>query len=83
MLTLLVRVSDISKSMLGAASERESETGDVPLSADMGQGLPFRPATLTALLYLYRHCNGFPCYASSTDQDPKLRLNRLFIFIQY
>ena len=52
---------DISKSMLDVAAERESETGDI-LNSDMGQGLPFRPATFDGV----------------TDQDPKLRLNRFF-----
>jgi 18S rRNA (guanine1575-N7)-methyltransferase len=66
---------DISKSMLEVASERESETGDV-LSADMGQGLPFRPATFDGVISI--SALQWLCYASSTDQDPKLRLNRFF-----
>ena len=49
--------------------------GDL-LLADMGQGLPFRPASfdgavsVSALQWL--------CYSDSSEQDPKLRLNRFF-----
>ncbi len=66
---------DISRSMLEVASEQESETGDL-MQVDMGQGLPFRPGTfdgaisISALQWL--------CYSNSSDQDPKLRLNRFF-----
>ncbi len=66
---------DVSKSMLEVAAERESDTGDL-LSSDMGQGLPFRPASfdgaisISALQWL--------CYSNSSDQDPRLRLNRFF-----
>lgn len=66
---------DISDSMLQVASEKESETGDL-ISSDMGQGLPFRPGSfdgaisISALQWL--------CYSDSSEQDPKLRLNRFF-----
>ena len=68
---------DVSASMLQVASESESTqaTGDL-LSVDMGQGLPFRPGTfdgaisISALQWL--------CYSDSSEQDPKLRLNRFF-----
>jgi len=66
---------DISDSMLKVAAEKESETGDL-ISSDMGQGLPFRPGSfdgaisISALQWL--------CYSDSSEQDPKLRLNRFF-----
>lgn len=66
---------DISKDMLEVASERETETGDV-LNADMGQGLPFRPATFDGVVSI--SALQWLCYSSSSDQDPKLRLNRFF-----
>ena len=66
---------DISKSMLDVASERESDTGDV-LNSDMGQGLPFRPATFDGVISI--SALQWLCYSASTDQDPKLRLNRFF-----
>lgn len=66
---------DIAPSMLSIAKERDTEEGDI-LQADMGQGLPFKPGTfdgavsISALQWL--------CYSNSSDQDPKLRLNRFF-----
>lgn len=66
---------DIAESMLEIANEREAEQGDL-VHSDMGQGLPFRPGTfdgcisISALQWL--------CYSNSSDQDPKLRLNRFF-----
>eukprot|EP01039_Chlorochromonas_danica_P006803 gene6803-7516_t len=66
---------DIAQSMLDIANERDAEQGDV-IKSDMGQGLPFRPGTfdgavsISALQWL--------CYSNSSDQDPKLRLNRFF-----
>ena len=55
--------------------DKPTSTGDLLLS-DMGQGLPFRPGSfdgaisVSALQWL--------CYSDSTEQDPKLRLNRFF-----
>ena len=66
---------DISKDMLEVATERETETGDV-LHADMGQGLPFRPATFDGVVSI--SALQWLCYASASDQDPKLRINRFF-----
>jgi len=66
---------DISESMLAIAADQDSETGDI-IHADMGQGLPFRPASfdgaisISALQWL--------CYSNSSDQDPRLRINRFF-----
>jgi 18S rRNA (guanine1575-N7)-methyltransferase len=62
------------------AEEQEEDpnatsSGDL-LRVDMGQGLPFRPASfdgavsVSALQWL--------CYSDASDQDPKLRLNRFF-----
>lgn len=61
--------------MLEVASERENSNGDL-VHHDMGLGLPFRPGSfdgaisISALQWL--------CYASSSDQDPRLRINRFF-----
>ena len=66
---------DISKDMLEVATERESDTGDV-VNADMGQGLPFRPASFDGVVSI--SALQWLCYSSSSDQDPKLRLNRFF-----
>ncbi len=66
---------DISKSMLEVAAERESETGDI-LHADMGQGLPFRPGTFDGVISI--SALQWLCYSESSEQDPKLRLNRFF-----
>ena len=66
---------DISKDMLGVALERESETGDLA-NIDMGQGLPFKPATFDGVISI--SALQWLCYSSSTLQDPKLRLNRFF-----
>lgn len=66
---------DISKSMLEVAHDKDCDGGDV-LESDMGQGLPFRPGmfdgviSISALQWL--------CYADTSEQDPKLRLNRFF-----
>ena len=66
---------DISKSMLEVAAERDTDTGDI-LSADMGQGLPFRPGTFDGVISI--SALQWLCYSGSSDQDPKLRLNRFF-----
>lgn len=66
---------DISKSMLQVAVENDNETGDV-LNADMGQGLPFRPGTFDGIISI--SALQWLCYSESTEQDPKLRLNRFF-----
>jgi 18S rRNA (guanine1575-N7)-methyltransferase len=49
--------------------------GDV-LQADMGQGLPFRPGSFDGVISI--SALQWLCYASTSDQDPKLRLNRFF-----
>ena len=51
------------------------EVGDV-CQADMGQGLPFRPGTFDGVISI--SALQWLCYSSSSDQDPKLRLNRFF-----
>jgi 18S rRNA (guanine1575-N7)-methyltransferase len=66
---------DISKDMLEVASERETDTGDL-VNADMGQGLPFRPGTFDGVVSI--SALQWLCYSGSSDQDPKLRLNRFF-----
>lgn len=67
--------SDISPAMLDVAMERESETGDL-LNADMGQGLPFKPATFDGVISI--SALQWLCYSNATEQDPKLRLQRFF-----
>jgi 18S rRNA (guanine1575-N7)-methyltransferase len=52
-----------------------NDVGDV-LESDMGQGLPFRPATFDGVISI--SALQWLCYSSSSDQDPKLRLNRFF-----
>lgn len=66
---------DISTSMLEVAVEKESETGDV-LASDIGQGLPFRPASFDGVVSI--SAIQWLCYSDSSEQDPKLRLNRFF-----
>jgi 18S rRNA (guanine1575-N7)-methyltransferase len=66
---------DISKSMLEVAAERESETGDL-VHADMGQGLPFRPGTFDGVISI--SALQWLCYSETSEQDPRLRLNRFF-----
>ena len=66
---------DISTDMLALASEKEFETGDV-LASDIGQGLPFRPATFDGVISI--SAIQWLCYSDSSEQDPKLRLNRFF-----
>mmetsp|Transcript_13338 Transcript_13338/g.18287 ORF Transcript_13338/g.18287 Transcript_13338/m.18287 type:complete len:292 (+) Transcript_13338:30-905(+) len=66
---------DISSSMLNVALERESEVGDL-VEADMGQGLPFRPGTFDGVISI--SALQWLCYSESSEQDPKLRLNRFF-----
>ena len=66
---------DVSQSMLEVASERESETGDLA-RVDMGQGLPFRPGVFDGVISI--SALQWLCYSNSSDQDPKLRLNRFF-----
>ena len=59
----------------GEEDPNATSSGDL-LRVDMGQGLPFRPASfdgavsVSALQWL--------CYSDASDQDPKLRLNRFF-----
>lgn len=67
--------SDISQSMLTVANEQENEKGDL-CHADMGQGLPFRPATFDAAISV--SALQWLCYSNTAYQDPKLRLNRFF-----
>lgn len=66
---------DISSSMLSVAAEQDSDTGDL-CHADMGQGLPFRPATFDGIISI--SAIQWLCYSNAADQDPKLRLNRFF-----
>jgi 18S rRNA (guanine1575-N7)-methyltransferase len=66
---------DISSSMLSVAAEQDSDTGDL-CHADMGQGLPFRPATFDGIVSI--SAIQWLCYSNAADQDPKLRLNRFF-----
>lgn len=66
---------DISSSMLAVASEQDTDTGDL-CHADMGQGLPFRPATFDGIVSI--SAIQWLCYSNTADQDPKLRLNRFF-----
>lgn len=66
---------DISASMLEVADERDCETGDL-IHADMGQGLPFRPGTFDGVISI--SALQWLCYSESSEQDPKLRLNRFF-----
>eukprot|EP01041_Mallomonas_annulata_P001096 gene1097-2130_t len=66
---------DISKSMLDVASERESSNGDL-IYHDMGLGLPFRNGTFDGVISI--SAIQWLCYSNSSDQDPKLRLNRFF-----
>ena len=49
--------------------------GDV-LKSDMGQGLPFRPASFDGVISVSAIQR--LCYSSSSEEDPKLRLNRFF-----
>lgn len=66
--------TDISRSMLEVAREREAE-GDLILS-DMGQGLPYRPAmfdgcvSISAVQWL--------CNADTTGAEPRVRLKKFF-----
>lgn len=66
---------DISKSMLEVAMEKDSETGDL-VNLDIGQGLPFRPATFDGIISI--SAIQWLCYSNSSEQDPRLRLNRFF-----
>ncbi len=58
-----------------AACKPVRDGGDV-LQADMGQGLPYRPGSFDGVISI--SALQWLCYSSSTDQDPKLRLNRFF-----
>ena len=42
----------------------------------MGQGLPFKPGTFDGIISI--SALQWLCYADSSDQDPRLRLNRFF-----
>lgn len=66
---------DISTDMLGIANDKESDVGDV-FAADVGQGLPFRPASFDGVISI--SAIQWLCYSDSSQQDPKLRLNRFF-----
>lgn len=66
---------DISKSMLEVAAERESEAGDL-CEVDMGLGLPFRPGSFDGVVSI--SALQWLCYSETSEQDPKLRLNRFF-----
>jgi 18S rRNA (guanine1575-N7)-methyltransferase len=66
---------DVSSSMLEVAAERESEYGDL-IHTDIGQGLPFKPATFDGAISI--SAIQWLCYSNSSDQDPRLRLNRFF-----
>lgn len=66
---------DISRSMLDVAAERDLETGDL-VHHDIGLGLPFRPASFDGVISI--SAIQWLCYSESSDQDPKLRLNRFF-----
>lgn len=43
---------------------------------DMGQGLPFKPGTFDGIISI--SALQWLCYADSSEQDPRLRLNRFF-----
>jgi 18S rRNA (guanine1575-N7)-methyltransferase len=70
---------DISKAMLDIAVQQEETaedgTGDI-LNVDMGQGLPFRPASFDGIISI--SAIQWLCYSNSKEEDPKLRLNRFF-----
>jgi 18S rRNA (guanine1575-N7)-methyltransferase len=61
--------------MLTVAAEKESEVGDL-VKSDIGQGLPFRPATFDGAISI--SAIQWLCYSNATSEDPKLRLNRFF-----
>ena len=65
---------DISKWMLGVASEREIE-GDL-IYADMGQGLPFRPGTFDAAISI--SAIQWLCTAETKLEDPIKRIHAFF-----
>jgi 18S rRNA (guanine1575-N7)-methyltransferase len=71
---------DISNSMLAIAKEGETETGDI-IRSDMGQGLPFKPATFDGIISI--SALQWLCYSNSSEEDPKLRLNRFFSSLYY
>jgi 18S rRNA (guanine1575-N7)-methyltransferase len=58
-----------------AAARPVQDGGDV-LQADMGQGLPYRPGSFDGVISI--SALQWLCYANSSDQDPRLRLNRFF-----
>jgi 18S rRNA (guanine1575-N7)-methyltransferase len=66
---------DISRSMLDVANDKENEMGDL-IHQDMGLGLPFRPGSFDGIISV--SAIQWLCYSDSSDQDPKLRLNRFF-----
>lgn len=66
---------DISKSMLTVAVEKESDTGDL-CEVDMGLGLPFRPGSFDGVISI--SALQWLCYSETSEQDPKVRLNRFF-----
>jgi len=58
-----------------AASQPVLDGGDV-VQADMGQGLPYRPGSFDGVISI--SALQWLCYSNSSEQDPKLRLNRFF-----
>lgn len=66
---------DISNSMLNVANEKEIETGDL-VQSDIGQGLPFQPGSFDGVISI--SAIQWLCYSNTSEQDPRLRLNRFF-----
>jgi len=66
---------DISRDMLAIAEERESKTGDL-LWHDMGDGLPFKPATFDGVISI--SALQWLCYSDDKRKDPKKRLANFF-----
>lgn len=56
---------DISSSMLSVATEQDSDTGDL-CHVDMGQGLPFRPATFDGIISI--SAIQWLCYSNAAAQ---------------
>ncbi len=46
------------------------------MNVDMGQGLPFRPGSFDGIISI--SALQWLCYAETSEQDPRLRLNRFF-----
>jgi 18S rRNA (guanine1575-N7)-methyltransferase len=58
---------DISASMLDVANQRDNDMGDL-VKSDMGQGLPFRPATFDGVVSI--SALQWLCYSESNEQNP-------------